>query len=127
MTDVGRKEWVRRQVEASPPLMNDVEVLRIAADLIDRVGLHKGGYWPGRSGTAGRYTPGDPVCGVGAIAVVLKIDPIAGCFSEAAIALNNFLDENANEDIVSFNDHPETTAELMAKTMRVCADELEAA
>jgi hypothetical protein len=107
--------------------MNDAEVLHAAADLIERNGIHKGEFWPGYKNFGSNYVAGDPVCARGAFTVAMNCRGF-DCTVGISKTLARFaLDENATIlDLVKWNDSRTTTAELMAKTMRACADELDA-
>lgn len=61
--------------------MTDREVLLAAADLIERDGLHKRGYWRDWPRS---YVPGKPCCAWGAIRVVAPTGELRG---DAAVRL----------------------------------------
>jgi hypothetical protein len=119
------------------------EALALAADLIERVGLYKSGYWDrgggGPRGYAEEYVDGYSVCSIGALSVVLFGDPDWGdhpfesgspALAEQYLARTLGWSEEVEARypssafgvITHFNDDPGTTAEDVVAKMRAAAE-----
>jgi hypothetical protein len=116
------------------------EALALAADLIERVGLHKSGYWDrGTYPPREEYADGYSVCSMGALSVALFGDPDWGWYpfqsgspalAEQYLArtlgwseeVESRYPSSAFGVITHFNDDPGTTAEDVVAKMRAAAE-----
>lgn len=114
-------------------------LLRESATLIRSVGLHRaGGLWPGHSSLARtfvKYTPGDPVCAIGALAVVAeRQDAPMAARTEAMAALDGEigrrryvhpLSDGARVGVASWSDLIATGPEDIAATFELVATQIQ--
>lgn len=121
---------------APAPTGHPAELLRAAADRIERFGLFQGEYWPiTPGGISAGYIPGDPCCALGALAVAAGYDdPL---LADAALdarpelvtatdALTAHLRLRARVAPVSvWNDHPARIATEVTAALRAAATSLD--
>lgn len=111
--------------------MNVAEVLRAAADRIDRDGLHKGDHFPSIGWESWARTPADgPCCVMGALGSVTGKDPYGfrttTTSSRAAGYLALYLQRTRrNQDLTvpGWNDAKGVRKSDVVKTLRKAADE----
>lgn len=111
------------------PRADRAAALLDAADLIERDGLHKGDYWPGRA-TQAPYEPGMPCCAMGAIAVASGATMPGGEFDTAEVIpaacdLGRYINRERSPAtgmlLHHWNDAKDRTAGSVAATMRAAA------
>lgn len=115
----------------SAEMKSDSQILRDAADHIEKVGLNQNGqYFKGK----GENFLQSPCCAMGAVAVATGAVPgqfySTPAFSRVEIALGATLGGRLGVglpvDVASWNDLPETTQTDVTSLLRGVADELDA-
>lgn len=112
------------------------ELLRAAADRIDRFGLFQGEYWPiTPGGISAGYIQGDPCCALGALAVAAGYDDalLADAALDARpelVAATDALTAQLNlcapvAPVSVWNDHPGRTATEVTAALRAAAAALD--
>ncbi len=89
------------------------ERLQAAAEMVERVGLHKGDFWPGAQDNRGRgpYRDGDPISMAGALHLLYGLSESLG----ASVWLGTQIGEPS---IQRWTDRPEVTTEEVVATVR---------
>lgn len=107
----------------TPVLTDPADVLEAAADLIERDGLYKGGYWRGWPDR--EYAPGTPCCALGAIAVVSDLRTQAACVHPASDVLRDYINRGRlrEQALVTWSDARGRTAVKVAAAMRAAAQD----
>lgn len=111
-----------------PTREEDRAALLAAADLIERVGLHKGEMWPD-SVDGVRYDGNCPVCAIGALAVVTGRSHTFGCSTMPGISLLaeylGMIRTGVVEQVTRWSDDPDRSALDVVSAMRAAAGHAE--
>lgn len=97
--------------------------LRAGAEVIERNGWHQGDYYKRVEGLSIRDCP---VCAAGALSVAVANLPLPRISNRLTNALQALQEHVHAFSVGNWNDQEEQTAENVIKTIRECADRLEA-
>lgn len=95
------------------------ELIEAAADLMDRVGMHKGDLWPGARAEIGgdrvEYRQGQPVCAWGAVLVSAGVSSMP-----AAVSVDEYIwdEHSVLHNVAVFNDDPVRTKGEVVEQLR---------